>query len=205
MPKRTRKSIRRGGRSTKTTIRDPTFTHTLSGFVTQVTSTSTSLVTVTASNMGGFPQLATFFEFAQPRRYRILHSYTGWSGTVAFVPTNPQSVTIPTPSTVDIQSLLEVRGSVRIQAGSTNIGAWSTYPYPNLGFDAATIFTIGLPFGYFVYYNDTPGTLSAYNIQSSIEIDFKFFRRTLRFFTISPTLQKKTIEDESVDLIEVTK
>jgi hypothetical protein len=187
MPRRTRQTNRRGGKS-KTSIRDPTFTHTMSGYVTiPVTSSLSTVSTVTATILGGFPQLATFFEFVQPIRYRILPSYTNWNGTLAFVPTNPQSAVIPSATSIDTLSLLEVRGAVRMQPGYNNIGTWNTYPYSLLGFSADSLFTTGLPFGYIVAVNDAvaPGS---WVVQMSFEVDLKWYRRQLRFFSISPTL-----------------
>jgi hypothetical protein len=106
---------------------------------------------------------------------------------LALVPTNPQSVTVPSAGSIDSLSLLEVRGAVRMQSGYNNIGTWNTYPYSLLGFSADNLFALGLPLGYIVAYNDAVAP-SSWVVQMSYEIDFKFYRRQLRFFAISPTL-----------------
>jgi hypothetical protein len=177
---------------------DPSFTHvlTFTAFTTVSSSTNASIISVPFSSMSGAPQLSSFFEMFKPTSYRIIVSYTNWSGTVAFVPYNPSlPYSVPTTSTIDSAALMEVRGAVRVQAGFDNTGVWCTFPFTNTGLQTYNVYSSNQNLGFVAHYNDAP-TISSWTIQTTIEINVRFFRRTLFNFTITPTLSKPDKQEE---------
>lgn len=195
MPKnqKSRKGRRPSKRRSSRSLQDPSFTHVLTYTYYTAVSTPTAGVfnSVYFGLLSGFPQLATFFEMYQPVMYRMLISYTNWTGTAAFVPQSPLSYDIPsTISQVDTSALKEVRGSVRVQPGYSNTGSWSSYPYAQQGFQTYGAANSNVDAGYLVFYNDAP-TVANWTVQMSLEIRVRFFRRTLFYFAITPTLYVK--------------
>lgn len=191
-------SKRRSRNSFSNKNRDPSFTHVLTFLQsTAVTGPANAIVTVPRyDQLNGFEQLASFFEMVHPVRYRIRYSYTGWSGTACFVPENPYSVSTPTLTSTEPQSILEVRGSVRIQQGYTNNGVWCRFPFAVQGWQSLALGGSpgsGLTIGYMLTFNDAPGTVASWTIQSTLEVECRFFRRTLYQFTVTPTLSSKLI------------
>ena len=206
---RTKNSNKRRVRAS-TGIRDPSFTHTLTTDLAAsiAMGTGTYVSAISAGNLGGFPQLANFFECFTPRSYRIRLSYTNWSGTIAFVPLNPFTATVPSATSLLVQSLREVSGAVRVQQGFTNTGAKVSYPYPSMGWQCASISSN--PIGYIAAYNDTPIVL-AWTIQVTIEIDVRFYRRQLlNLGNTMPTLlgpkdpPNDDEEEKSMEIIKST-
>jgi len=174
-----RKLFRRRRVNVKSGIRDPAFTHTLTYDVNQLVSspTTVSVISINLLNLSGAPQLITFFENFAPKAYRIKFSYTNWSGTVAFVPLNPFTATVPSAGSLSTQALREVRGAVRIQSGYNNTGVKCVYPYPGQGWQCASIGSN--PIGYLAFYNDGVLPVSNWNIQVTLEVDVRFDRRQL--------------------------
>jgi len=163
-------------------IRDPNFTHTLTQDISLAVSgptTNTAVIPVTSLSLSGFPQLATFFECFVPMTYRIKFSYTNWSGTLAFVPLNPFTATLPSAGSLLTTALREVRGAIRVQQGYNNSGTVCTYPYPNQGWQCASIGSN--PIGYIAAFNDIPLPVANWSIQCTIEVNMKFLRRNLLF------------------------
>lgn len=207
MPKnqKSRKGRRPFKRQSTTSSRsDPSFTHTLSYtyFNSTTAPTAGTVLAIRYSGLAGFAQLSTFFEMAQPMSYRIRVSYTGWSGIVAFVPVNPLDSFVPIFSNLDVGALDEVRGAVRIQSGSSNTGGWSRFPFATGGFQTYGLFNNNLNLGYIATYNDAP-TVVSWTTQLTIEVKVKFFRRTLYFFAITPTLrseQELPLEEEEKEI-----
>jgi len=192
---------RRNGRRTFKTRRggggrDPSFTHVLTAAL-QLSVTAPTLVAqfnVLVNTLGGFPQLASFFEMYQPVRYRLRPSYTNWSGSLAFVPGNPAFVDLPTVGNIDASSVLECRGSVRMQSGYNNTGSWCTFPYASIGLQCHTAITTTPAAGYVLAYNDQPGSITTtWTVQAVIEVDVRFFRRNLNLYTITPTLSSNVV------------
>jgi hypothetical protein len=138
--------------------------------------------------------LGTFFEMAHPRRYRICISYTNWSGTACFVPVNAYETNIPLLTSTDPLSVMEVQGAVRIQPGASNWGRWCRFPYAQQGWPTYGIGSpsFALPVGYCYAYNDAPVTAN-WTIQATLEVEVRFFRRTLYNYTITPTLNKTVV------------
>jgi len=183
-----RKSKQRRVRASRGIVRDPNFTHTLTADITLAVSTPTAaaVIPVTPLGLSGFPQLATFFECFVPRSYRIKFSYTNWSGTLAFVPLNPFTSTAPSASSLLTTALREVRGAIRVQQGYNNTGALCTYPYPNQGWQCASIGSNVI--GYIAAFNDGVLPLANWTIQCTIEVDIRFMRRNLLFTgSVAPT------------------
>jgi hypothetical protein len=176
---------------------DPSFTHVLTyDFFTNGSSTNPALLNeVFFNNFSGFPQLASFFEMVQPVSYRLRCSYTGWSGNVAYIPQNPLSIAIPsTTSNLDEAALMEVRGSVRMQVGYNNTGAWCRYPYATIGFQTYQLnLTSTSAAGYLAFFNDNPSLSTVWPIQLTLEVKMRFFRRTLYNFTVVPTLTHRFV------------
>jgi hypothetical protein len=171
---------------------DPSFTHVLTyDFFTNGSSSNPALLNeVFFNNFSGFPQLASFFEMVQPISYRLRCSYTGWSGSAAYVPQNPLSIAIPsTSSNLDEAALMEVRGSVRLQAGYNNTGAWCRYPYATIGFQTYQLnLTSTSAAGYLAFFNDNPSLSTVWPVQMTLDVKMRFFRRTLYYFTVTPSL-----------------
>jgi len=209
-------SKRRTRNSFSNKIRDPSFTHVLTFLLsTSVTGPANAIVTVPRyDQLNGFEQLASFFEMVHPVRYRIRYSYTGWSGTATFVPENPYSLSTPSLVNTEPQSILETRGAVRIQAGYTNNGSWCRFPFAQQGWQSLALGGSpgsGLTIGYLLTFNDSPGTVANWTVQATLEVDCRFFRRTLYSFTVTPTLSSKLVfpkdsnpdEDSHEDSIQI--
>lgn len=210
MPKNQKK--RKGRRPSKrhsSKSADPSFTHTLA-YTWQLgvtTPTNAAIATVTYFQLSGFPQLASFFGMAQPVSYRMRASYINWSGTLAFVPLNPLSSSVPSGiGFIDAGGLMETRGSVRVQAGATNTGSWSTFPFAQLGLSSFDMFNVPYNVGYLVAYNDASAVTANWNIQLTLEVKVRFYRRTLQNFSVSPTLSTTWVhpvdeEEKSVEIL----
>jgi hypothetical protein len=183
--------IRRGPRSATS---DPSFTHVLSYALDAavVAPANGNIQTIFFNGLSGFPQLSTFFEFAQPVSYRLRMSYTNWNGTVAFVPMNPLNVSLPSLISTDPLALSEVRGNVRLQSGYNNTGVWCRYPYAQLGLQTYYLQNAPGVAGYIMFYNDA-STVINWTIQMTIEMKVRFYRRTLYAFTVSPSLVSKFV------------
>jgi hypothetical protein len=212
MKHRKTKNRRRPTKTGKSSM-DPKFRHVLATDISaQVNSgTDNQVVEMPFNTFSGFSQLSSFFYFARPIRYRIVHSYTNWVGSTAFIPVNYQSET-SVPTGFLPNALMTVRGSVRVQPGYNNIGSWSAWPFANLGWNAEFLDTSadGTACGYWVFYNDTVVDAVWY-IQSVLEMEFEFSRRSVISYSPSPiglfkplnvvkfSTTLKQIKDESND------
>lgn len=175
--------------------RDPSFTHVLSYLCgTSVSAPGNGFVGVVPINqLSGFNQLGTFFEMYKPTKYRLKISYTNWSGTMCFVPQNPIIAdSPPTLTSTDPLAVMEVRGSVRVQAGYNNTGTWCTFPFTNVGLQTHISDTTPLIIGYLLAYNDAP-LVSNWTIQATLEVETRFFRRTLYYYLVGPTLSTRFV------------
>jgi hypothetical protein len=193
-------------KASKGGFKDPSYTHTLSYDVSNEGAIGTENVAyqITYADLSGFAELTSFFQFAQPLRFRIRLSYTGWSGLVSFVPVNwVLQTAIPTTFLPD--SLATTKGYVRVQAGADNSGAWASFEFPNQGWDSYLLYgPTSKTLGYFLFYNDSylSPTL-AWPIQAQLDVDVKFRRRNvLGYEPAGPSGRSKQILYKSVESLD---
>ncbi len=178
-----RNSRRRNVRRSQKGYRDGSYIHTLTADVTITTTASTGELAVLFSDFALFTQLSQIFQYCQPMSYRIRvyptqADTTAISGTVAFMPYNPENPY--TGATPNYEVLGDIRGNVALYPGSKGDGMWCTWPYKNLGFE--TLYLTGLEVGLIaIKYKGASSTLP---VNAQIQMTARFYRRQL-FSTVA--------------------
>jgi len=186
--------------------REPNLNVRLSTIVNAHVTTSNSVVlTLTYHSFSGFGQLASFFQFAHPKNFKLdvqdaptTGSTTPWSGIATFIPANWElDTTVPTSFVP--AAIAETKECIEVQPGTPCRGRTCPFVFKNQSWNAQQLDGNGVALnskviGYAIFYNENPAIVNTWDVESVLYVNFRFFKRNV--------IQYGTLTEGSVKLKE---